>query len=102
MWEPCTAADIDHCIGMQDVSWWQEEMEYWALRECKARDNLAHFEGLLAEITPSDDRWKGWQEKAADLRIDVEAFRRNSNQAHKAERIVWALRRVCREEKASA
>ena len=99
MWEPCTAADIDHCVDQQDVDWWQGELEYWTVRACNAERALAHFEGLIAEIDPSDDRWEGWQAEIADKRIDIEAFRRNAEQAHKAERILWALRRVCREEK---
>ena len=99
MWEPCTAADIDHCIAMEDTAWWQEEEEYWFLRATYAQNALTHFEGLIAEIDPSDDRWEGWQAEIADKRIDIEAFHRNAKQAHKAERILWALRRVCREEK---
>ena len=98
-WEPCTANDIDYCIAEEDDSWAQEEREYWSNRATDAQRALEYFEGLIAEIDPSDDRWEGWQAEIADKRIDIEAFRRNAQQAHKAERILWALRRVCREEK---
>ena len=97
-WEPCTAADIDYCIEMADTDWWQEEMEYWSIRALNARNALAHFEGLIAEIDPSDDRWEGWQAEIADKRIDIEAFDRNAKQAPEAEPILWALRRACRDD----